>query len=373
MNQVRTRKGACALIVVGILAAILSIGVLYSMPDTLQYAIAACNGEEDISQVLDTQKEAEAILADYTSVVTVGAITEESSVGTDSISASATVYAIAEGWFEVYPTPLYEGRRLMETELHQGNCVALIDVDLAFKLFNSELPQDAKITVGENEYDIVGTIRHRRSVGETQEHCIYVPLTSSPKTPHDVLIIAAKPIDDVQANIIFENTMQTRYQGRGSFYSVSKEAQRQMMILRILLLLFGLSAFGSLARKIRNFSSRQIIRYRDKLRNHYFKDTLPSLVGIILICILGYVTILILFSNLVAYSLSPLIIFTEWIPENFVDWTSIKNVFWNLSNSAAKLVKVGTREIRRVQFWGNILRWSVIGILTGNVLRCRGK
>ena len=373
MKQKRLCKSACALIAIGILAAIISMGILWSVPDTLQYAVAAPGGEDGLSRALDIKKNAEEALGDCVSAVAIGAVTEKSSVSTGNTIDSATVYAVGEGWFEVYPVFMEEGRRLMESELHHGDCVALLDADLAFALFNSELPPDAKVSIGETEYHIVGTVRHHRNVGESQEHCVYVPLTSAPKANRDVLIVAAKPIANSGAQTIFESTMQTSWQGNGCFYSISKEVLRQMMLPRTLLLLFGLSAGFALLRKMNRISSRRIANYREKLSRYYFKDTLSTLAATILTCLLGYAAILTLLSGLVIFSLQPLTVFTEWVPENFVKWTSLKNVFWNLSDNAAKLIKVGTRELRLVQFWGNILRWSMIGILAGGVLWRRTK
>ena len=50
----------------------------------------------------------------------VGGLTGTASVSAGEKSASAVVYAGAEGWFEIYPVALASGRRITETELRRG-------------------------------------------------------------------------------------------------------------------------------------------------------------------------------------------------------------------------------------------------------------
>lgn len=373
MKRGKLRRGVCFLLLIGLLAAAVSIGFLCSMPDTLQYAVAAPNGETDLKRALEAKKDTAEQLADCTLAIAVGAITEKSSVSAGEMIESAMVYAVGEGWFEIYPVFMSEGRRLTETELRQGDSVALLDEKLAFLLFGSELPSDASVDIDETKYRVVGTIRHSRSVGESMEHCVYVPLTSAPKAQRNVLMTAAKPIANSGAQTMFESAMRSAWRSDGCFYSVKKEALRQMMLPRILLGLFGLSLVMALMRRMNRLFSKKVERYREKLRWNYFKDTLPMLLGMIVVCLLGYAVILAMLYALIAFSVQPLTVFTEWVPENFVKWSSLKNVFWSLTNSAAKLVKVGTREMRRLEFWGGILRWGTISALSGALLARRRK
>ena len=71
---------------------------------------------------------------------------------------------------------------------------------------------------------------------------------------------------------------------------------------------------------------------------------------------------------LLDFSVQPVYIFTEWVPDNFVKWSSITKVFWSLIAESAKLVRIGTRELRVVEFWGGLLRWGLILALLGVAL-----
>lgn len=368
MKKRKFRRGACLLLAAGLLTAALSLIVLCAAPDSLQYAVASAGGEEELRQALSARREAAEQLADCVSTVSVGAIRETASVSAGETSASATVYAVGEGWFEMYPVFLREGRRLTETELGQGERVALLDSELAFSLFGAELPSDARARIGETEYHVVGTIRHSRSVGEVQAHCAYVPLTSDVQAQRDALVLAAKPIAGSGARTMFESAARSLWCSDGSFYDLKKEALRQMMLPRILLLLFGMSAILALMRRVNRLLSKKLEGYREKLRWNYFKATLPALLGLIAVFLVGYGAVVALMYALVTFSVQPLTVFTEWVPENFVEWSSLKNVFWSLTSGAAKLVKAGTPELRRLEFWGRLLRWGAIAALAGGVL-----
>lgn len=373
MKRGKLRRVPCALVAFGLLAALVSMGILTSTPDALQYAVAAPQGENDVRQALTAKEDTAEQLADCTEAVAIGAVSEMESVSAGGESGSATVYAVGEGWFEVHPVFLRDGRRMTETELKQGDRVALLDENLAFSLFGSELPEDAKASIGGEEYAVIGTVRHRRSVGEAAPHCAYVPLLSEPDARRDVLMIAAKPVPGSGARTMFETTMRSSWRDDGSFYSIEKEAMRQMMLPRMIVLVFGMSAILAMFRGMNRAAAGMAARYREKLRWNYFNRTFWMLARMIVLCLMGYCALLALLYGLASFSIEPLTVFTEWVPENIVEWSSLKDVFWNLTGNAAKLVKVGTREMRIVEFWGRILRWGVLSALYGALLlRRRG-
>lgn len=373
MKKRNIRRIPCLLVILGLIMAIISMIALCGTPDSLQYTVASPKDENDLRQALMAKENAAEQLGDCTSAVAVGAVRESESVSTGETSKSAVVYAVGEGWFEVYPVFMIEGQRLTETQLRQGERAALLDKELAFALFGSEIPENAKVLIGETEYSVAGTIRHRRSVGETQQYCVYVPLLADATAQQDAVMMAAKPVPNTGAPTMFESVVRSGWRSDGCFYNIKKETLRQMMLPRMLLLIFGIGTIVYFLRCMKNVACIRIERYKERLRWHYFRETLPALLGTILVCLLGYAAILGLLYGLIVFSVYPLTIFTEWVPENFVKWSSLKNVFWNLTNDAAKLVKVGSREMRLVEFWGRILRWSVITVLSGSMLMHRSR
>lgn len=369
MNKKKKGVAAWALLVVGAVMMLISLGNLLATRELLQYAVVS-RGEMDaaVSQLLTVKREVADTLADCTSALAVGGVTEKASVSAGSVNQTCAVYAVGEGWFEADPVFLTAGRRLTETELKLGDKVAMVDEQLAFQLFGSELPEDAKATIDGVEYAVVGAYRHRRSVGEAAQYSAYVPLLSANQNARDELLFIAVPVANTGARTMFESTMRANWEQDGSFISIGKEALRQRMIVRMLLLVFGLSVIFRLMRRMNGAAARSWTRFQERLRWNYFRTAAPSLMAFLGICLIGYGALLALLYALAAFSIQPLYTFTEWVPENVVEWSSLKAVFWSLAGDSAKLVRVGTRELRIVEFWGKILRWGTLGALYGALL-----
>ena len=369
MNKKKKGVAAWALLAVGAVMMLISLGNLLAARELLQYAVVP-RGEMDaaVSQLLTVKREVADTLADCTSALAVGGVTEKASVSAGSVNQTCAVYAVGEGWFEADPVFLTAGRRLTETELKLGDKVAMVDEQLAFQLFGSELPEDAKATIDGVEYAVVGAYRHRRSVGEAAQYSAYVPLLSANQNARDELLFIAVPVANTGARTMFESTMRANWEQDGSFISIGKEALRQRMIVRMLLLVFGLSVIFRLMRRMNGAAARSWTRFQERLRWNYFRTAAPSLMAFLGICLIGYGALLALLYALAAFSIQPLYTFTEWVPENVVEWSSLKAVFWSLAGDSAKLVRVGTRELRIVEFWGKILRWGTLGALYGALL-----
>lgn len=369
MNKKKKGVAAWALLVVGAVMMLISLGNLLAARELLQYAVVP-RGEMDaaVSQLLTVKREVADTLADCTSALAVGGVTEKASVSAGGVNQTCAVYAVGEGWFEADPVFLTAGRRLAETELKLGDKVAMVDEQLAFQLFGSELPEDAKATIDGVEYAVVGAYRHRRSVGEAAQYSAYVPLLSANQNARDELLFIAVPVANTGARTMFESTMRANWEQDGSFISIGKEALRQRMIVRMLLLVFGLSVIFRLMRRMNGAAARSWTRFQERLRWNYFRTAAPSLMAFLGICLIGYGALLALLYALAAFSIQPLYTFTEWVPENVVEWSSLKAVFWSLAGDSAKLVRVGTRELRIVEFWGKILRWGTLGALYGALL-----
>ena len=369
MNKKKKGVAAWALLVVGAVMMLISLGNLLAARELLQYAVVP-RGEMDaaVSQLLTVKREVADTLADCTSALAVGGVTEKASVSAGSVNQTCAVYAVGEGWFEADPVFLTAGRRLTETELKLGDKVAMVDEQLAFQLFGSGLPEDAKATIDGVEYAVVGAYRHRRSVGEAAQYSAYVPLLSANQNARDELLFIAVPIANTGARTMFESTMRAKWEQGGSFISLGKEALRQRMIARMLLLVFGLSVIFRLMRRMNGAAARSWTRFQERLRWNYFRTAAPSLMAFLGICLIGYGALLALLYALAAFSIQPLYTFPEWVPENVVEWSSLKAVFWSLAGDSAKLVRVGTRELRIVEFWGKILRWGTLGALYGALL-----
>ena len=124
MKKKEWRKGPLIMLLLGGILALTALAMLAPVKDVLQYAIAAPDGEDEVLRLVKAKREADASLMDCTEVTAIGGAMESASVSADGKSGTAAVYAVGEGWFEIYPVFLVQGRRITETELARGDKVA---------------------------------------------------------------------------------------------------------------------------------------------------------------------------------------------------------------------------------------------------------
>ena len=300
------------------------------------------------------------------------------SLSTDTTSAEANVIAMGEGWLEVYPRFIQKGRRIGESELEQGAAVVMLDDGLAFQLFGTELPEDAKVKLNGVDFQVVGSVRHGgslfggRGVGDVTEYDAYIPLAAAVKhgLTLSTLTLSALPQGGAGAAQLFAESAE-QWCPDGTMIDLGKEAMRGMILPRVLLLIVGLYVMVGLFKRMTALAGRWFEGFRQALKQSYIKALIPRLLGIIALTLLGYAALIGVTYLLMVFSAQPLYVFTEWVPENIVEWSSISKVFWSLTASAGRLVRIGTRELRVVQFWGGIMRWGMISLLLGFALRAR--
>ena len=379
MEKKKRRILPGALMALGGLMLLAALFMLARTPQVLQYVVPAPEpGNENVNYTLLAADAREAIaqMGDNLSVGTVGGVKAEVSLSAGSTARAATLFAMGEGWLEVYPRFLQEGRRISETELAKGAKLIMLDEDLAFQLFGTTLPENAKVMLEGVEYAVAGTVRHAgsllggRGVGDILPYDCYVPLASLPQGMKlDTIALSGKAVNTSGAAQLFEETASGSWRPGGTMASLPKEAMRRTILPRVLGLIIGLYALIGLFRAMTALCGKWFGRFREALREKYIAPLIPRLVGILLLSVLGYGALIGLTWLLMDFSVQPLYVFTEWVPENIVSWSSLTKVFWNLTGSAAGLVRMGTRELRVIEFWGGLARWGSALVLTGAALR----
>ena len=377
--EYRRRRLPWVLIALGAAMALFALGMLTQTPGVLQYCVIAPEpgekGEAIRDMIASAQKLGEG-MKESLAWVAVNGEAGKVSLSSDAGSEEVNLIAMGEGWLEVYPRFLVKGRRIGESELEQGAKVAVLDDGLAFKLFGTDLPENAKVQLNGVDFKVVGTVRHAgslfggRGVGDTAEYDAYVPLMAAVNNgvPLQSLTLSALAQGSAGAALLFADAAQNQWRAGGELIDLSKESMRGTVPLRVLLLIVGLYVMVGLFKRMTQLASRWFESYRQALKLSYFAPLIPRLLGIIALSLLGYGALIGLTYLLMVFSVQPLYVFTEWVPENLVEWSSIVKVFWNLTASAGRLVRIGTRELRVVEFWSGQLRWGVILGLLGAAL-----
>lgn len=368
------------LMALGALMALCALAMLWQTRGVVQYSVLAPEaGEkgEALKKLADSARKLDGSMKDTLRWVALGGDAGTTTVSAGSASEEASLFAIGEGWLEVYPRFLIQGRRVGESELAQGARVAMLDEGLAFKLFGEALPEDAEVKVNGTEFRVVGTVRHAgsffggRGVGDRVAYDIYVPLlaTAQAGITMQTLTLSALPAGGSGAAQLFEEAARGQWLSGGRLIDLEKESMRRTILPRVILLIAGLYALVGLFRRMTRLAAGWIAGFREALKGSYFKRLIGKLAGIVALTLLGYGALIGATYLLMVFSVQPLYVFPEWVPENIVEWSSITRVFWNLVSAAAEPVRVATRELRVIEFWGGVLRWGTVLFLLGAALR----
>ena len=379
----KTGKGLLCLMAAGLCLIAFALFELLTMDARLEYAlpnaqaITSNDNETDLvaplKRLIEAKNTAQSELTDCVSACAVGGVKTGESVGAEDKSLTATLYAVGDGWFELYPQYLSAGRLIGSDEQTEGDRVIVLDAELAFKLFGGEDAIGRMVTLEGEEYEVVGLIRHRRSVGEMDEYTAYVPLLAAARIRLETVQVGAKPIPHTGAAVMFENAMTNSFIAGGCFYSIEKEAMRATMILRLFALVAGMYWLLRLLQWMNGVVERLIERFRERLSQHYMRELIWRLLIDIALCLLAYAAWIGLVYLLLSFSIQPLYQFTEWVPENLVEWKAWKNVFWNLMRSQDRLVSVSTRTLAEVRFYGVLTRWGAAALLFGWAVPALGR
>ena len=376
--EYRRRVLPWMLMILGVAMALSALFMLWRTPNVLQYAVLAPEageGNANINATLDKAKEVmEAQRANF-AWMTIASGNNRVKISAGVNYADVNLIGMGEGWLEVYPRFLKAGRRISELELQHGTAVIMLDEDLIVKLFGSELPESAVVKINEVEFRVVGSVRHGgsvfggRGVGDVVPYDAYIPLKAAVTNniPIETLTLSALPKGGTGWSNIFL-AVAFQWTEDGQLIDLSKEAMRCTILPRILLLIVGLYALFGLFLRLTDWVMGWFDGYRQALKQRYFKELIPRLVGIVVAALACYGALVGVTWLLLSFSVQPVYTFTEWVPDNFVEWSSITKVFWSLVSTSAGLVRVGTRELRIVQFWGGLLRWGVILLLLGAAL-----
>ena len=369
----RRKHHGVLLMALGAALMLLGAALLLTTPGLLQYALCAPADAQagDLGALAREAQEQMDGLADSLGAYAVAARAQRQAISAgEGRSITATVYAVGEGYFDVVHETLERGRLVSAGDIRRAEHAIVLDSRAALTLLAGEEPVGQKVTLNGVGYEVAGVIRGGRRVGETDEFIAYVPVTaaSADALPAQTFLCVAKPLSAVGSAILMEDALGA-WKGGGSFYSLGKLKLGSVMPLRWALLFAGTAVLLTLLRRMNAFAWGRVCRMVEALRTRYARDLVLPIAGSAALCLLGYGLLAAAFWALAAFSIQPLLVFTEWIPEVIVELSSLRNRFWALAGAAAPVVRVVTREVCRVELGRGLLRWGLMAALLGAALR----
>lgn len=347
--------------------------LLLTTPDLLEYVLPApdADGAGGALRALCEQGgEQMAALSGVVDGYAFAARAQGVSVTSPLGSVTATVYAVSEGYFDVVHETLQSGRFITQTDVRRAERAVVLDSRAALALFSGEEPVGREVTLGGKSYEVAGVFAGGRRIGETDAYIAYVPVTAADADGLSAVTAAwvARPVDDIGSAIQMENTLRA-WKGGGSFYSLSKLRLGATAPLRWALLIAGLALLLALLRRVNALAWGRICLYADRLRLCYARELLPGMIASALLCLLLYAALACELWALAAFSIAPLLVFSEWIPEVVVELSSLQSRFWALAVDNAAAVRYVTRFVCRLELGQGLLRWGFFAALLGLVLR----
>lgn len=290
--------------------------------------------------------------------------------GKNGQSASARLVGVY-GSLSALPQRLARfGRSFYPEELKNGDRVILLDEELAIALFRTGDPVDRVVTLNDQEYRVIGILRHSRTPGEHDAYAAYVPLLSLEKEAFqtETLTVSARPVPGAGGASQFQADMKA-WQAGGSLHLLSKERERALLPLRGLIAAVGFCVALCLWRRLKKLTVFLYQDYRTRLSSLFAVQLLPRLMGYALLTLLCAGALLLLLYGLVMFTLDPVYVFPEWIPAVPVEWSDISSTFWANQTAVTKTVELRSSELLTLRFYHSIL--TALCALMGFVL-CKG-
>lgn len=382
-SPVRPRRFSAAarlLLLAGILLQLAACLALLPGENLLEYAVCAPDvtrtknpdgsGEVQIETGLEeriqARSEVQSQLSDGLAALSCSGVKCGFPVSGNGNDAVATLQAVDQCFAETCPRPLLEGRWMDAGELKSGARVAVLDGDLAFKLFGSDSPLERSVRIGDVDYRIIGTARHRRSVGSPDEYGVYIPLAAvaAQGLQLDTLTMYALPLSASGMDQSFRSAMESAW-GPGSFYSLRRQIMGGLLLTRLLLFALGMGILLRLFGRLRALGRRFREQIAAMHARSYARDYLLPSAARILLLICAAALLLGAAYALLCFLIEPVYTFTEWVPESLVELSALRKLFWERVSAAARPVRIVTQDVARISYWSKLARLGAVLTLLG--------
>lgn len=354
------------LIVLSFALIVPALVLLHSVSNNFQYILpGAANGQELRALYQEGEKMLEA-LSEWTDQASILGKAQGVALSTDYSSASATLYAVPMGYFDMRHETLKAGRLISGGDMKNCRDVILIDEKLAYQLFPGADAIGKTVTMGEIEWTIVGLLQNVPRFGETSEWTVYIPILASfehgPPMQTLEMNLRCKSRDTPSA--ILKNELMN---GRsdGSFYELSKEKTAALMPLRWLLVILGSTFIRWLVHCLTGYAQNQIHAYREMLAVKYAKQLMGWLMFRGMILLLGFLIVAGVTYGVLSLIMQAALAFPDWIPEKPVSIASYISRFWSLHRSTAASIRLCSQESSVIALAAWLIRWGCFLLLAG--------
>ena len=363
VKQKKARYGLL-LIILGVLITAAGVFSFLLIPDGFDYVVPApeISGEAPIENTLDKLKNT--MEAPWAAALRQQRVPVSSSSGGKQ-NASATVYAVSEGFFDIFHETLTEGRLLNRVDLESGTVRALVNSKGAQTLFTDGAALGKNVLAEGQTLEVVGILDGGFVPGETDEILFYIPITAANKGTFHFQTLEIKSRltgreEKAAAAAILKNQL-----AGGTLQDTGKIRLAALMPLWLMACAAGFFLLRFLFSLIRKLAVRQRDRLREELRDQYISRIAPkaALRGLLLLLLFaGWLFAAWLLLSLIVM---PLYTFTDWIPDSPADPASVIACAKNLLTTSASSVVCKNRACAALDVSAALIRAGSLILLAG--------
>lgn len=291
----------------------------------------------------------------------------------EGAGVDARLTGIEETWYALESPTLIAGRLIYPDELERGERVAMVDESLAVALYHYAQPVGETVTLGGEEYRIVGVYRRGKRVGDQCDHSLVVPLGAmqNSQIALSAMVYEAVPISGTGGWPSFQSAVGAL--GKGTAVSLVKESMNATLCLRFLCVAVG-AALGLLGVRLLNLAMTGLVRrYRLRLMDAYALRLTWWLGWRMALLLVGYAVCAWALAQAFMGFVAPVYTFPEWVPKVLVEPADISAAFWNVWQSQAAVRELRTPELLRLRFMREVCAWATgalalwLGMLWGRL------
>ena len=357
--------GAVLMLTGAVLTAQVKGGLQYILP-----APAASKDGGELEDLYEAGQKQLAGMADTLKDYGIGARKQGASLSKPAGTALDTVvYAVGEGYFDAVHETLIAGRTISHADVQKAEDVIVLDERAALAMFPGDDPLGKEVELDGKTFEVAGVIRADRRLGERDEHICYIPITTASRSGMrmQTVEVNAHGTTAQGSSILMKDTLSAWKPG-GSFYDFDKLALGAVMPMRWLLLFAGAAFLLSLLSRMNAFTWGRLVYYNDQLKTRYARDMAAGMAGSLFLTVLGYVLLGAAAFLLAKFSIEPLYVFTEWVPEVVVELSSLQSRFWSLNDANAQAVRYVSSRLCQMEMGQGFLRWGLLAALAGLAL-----
>lgn len=356
-----------------LLGAVLMIAgacILYTVRGVLEYVLPAPVATKEGDELLDLYKEGQEqmqSMGDSLGAWGIGARRQGANVyAAGGQGVEVTLYAVGEGYFDAVHETLLDGRFVTATDITRAERMIVLDERAALALYAGDDALGREVTLDGQTYEVAGVFKGGRRLGEVNAYCAYIPISAAGEDAMQMqtvhLIAGAQ--NPTSAGLLMRDTLSS-WKAGGSFYGYDKLTLGAVMPLRWALLFVGVAVLLALLARVNALAWRRVCHFSRLLQTRYARDLFPSMAASTLMCLALYALLAAAAFLLARFSIEPLYVFTEWVPEVVVEFNSLASRFWALNDANAAAVRYMSARACALELGQGLFRWGFAATLLG--------